>query len=113
MTPEQIRNATFESLRESLADRLRDTYRAFVDHGPGTTFQISERSGMGLLTLRPRATDLLQLGLLDLAGHTVENGKKCGIYYAVTPATWLDWRRQNFPTEAQTQMGLNQGALTL
>lgn len=112
MTATDIRNANFETLRDSLAERRRDVYRAFVQFGPCTTLALADKSGIGLLTLRPRATELLELGLLCVAGEEHIEGKRHGVYAATDRATWLAWREKNFPKDGQLQMGLNQGALT-
>lgn len=112
MTATEIRNTNFNALRDSLAERRRDVYRAFADHGPCTTFELSEKCGIGLLSLRPRACELAALGLLCEAGDRIENGKHATVYAVTDRATWLAWREQNFPPDGQLQMGLNQGALT-
>lgn len=112
MTATEIRNTNFEKLRASLAERMQDVYRAFTDHGPCTTAELAERAGISILTLRPRTTDLLQLGLLGIAGEKIEHGKKCGVYAVTDRVTWLKWRETNFPGDGQLQMGLHQGALT-
>ena len=54
MTSTDIRNANFETLRESLSDRMEDVYGAFAKFGPCTTIALAEQSGIGLLTERPR-----------------------------------------------------------
>lgn len=112
MNPAALRNTNFESLRASLADRCADVYRAFTEHGPCSTAQLAERTGIGLLSLRPRTTDLHDLGLLCAAGERMENGKRATIYAVTDRATWQQWRAENFPADGQLQMGLHQGALT-
>lgn len=106
MSPAEIRNHTFESLRDSLAERRRDVFRAFATLGAGTTEQIAARSGIGLLTLRPRVTELCALGLLRYLDFVVEGGKRSGVYEAVTdPAQWAVWREEQFPADSQLQFG--------
>jgi len=106
MTPAEIRNHTFDSLRDSLADRRRDVFRAFATLGAGTTEQLAARSGIGLLTLRPRVTELCAVGLLRCLDYVVEHGKRAGVYEAVTdPAQWAAWREEQFPADAQLQFG--------
>jgi predicted transcriptional regulator len=113
MTPAELRNHNFATLRDSLAERRRDVYRAFCDHGPATTFELSEKCGIGLLSVRPRACELAELGLLCKAGERTENGKKATVYAVTDAETWTEWRDENFPADGQLQMGLNQsGALT-
>ncbi len=113
MTPAELRNLNFAQLRDSLAERRRDVYRAFCDHGPATTFELSEKCGIGILTVRPRSTELAELGLLCKAGERVENGKRVTVYAATDHKTWTEWRDKTFPADGQLQMGLNaNGALT-
>lgn len=113
MTPAELRNHNFATLRDSLAERRRDVYRAFCDHGPATTFELSEKSGIGILTVRPRTCELAEMGLLCKAGERVENGKRVTVYAITDRATWTAWRETIFPADGQMQMGLNRdGALT-
>ncbi len=67
MRPIDYRNETFEQIKERglIKERLQ-VYEAFVQHGPGTTRTIARLSGIDLLNLRPRATELYQLGFLRL-----------------------------------------------
>lgn len=106
MTAADIRDLNFDQLRASLEFGLRDVYLAFVQHGPGTTRQLATVSGIDLLTLRPRAHDLCQLGLLRLSGSTKARGVSEGIYEAVPPDAWRAWRTQQLSsTGAQLQFG--------
>lgn len=82
MTPTQIRNRNWQNLRQSLNTlqlAVLDAYRA---HGPATTRQISAASHINLLTLRPRTTELFEMGLIKLAGRS---GKE-GVYRLATIA---------------------------
>lgn len=113
MTATELRQHNFNTLRDSLAERRRDVYRAFCDHGPATTAELAARTGIGLLSLRPRACELAQLGLIFESGEKLENGKRATIYACASAAGWTTWRDENFPADGQMQMGLNQtGALT-
>lgn len=113
MPPAELRNHNFDTLRASLAARCAEVYAAFVQFGPGTTKQLAERSGIDLLTLRPRTTNLKQLGLLECVDCAILSGKAHGIYAVRRPQDWLAWRAEQFPISGQLQMGLNnQGALT-
>lgn len=113
MTATDIRNANFDQLRDTLEEKLREVYEAFACHGPCTTRQLADAARMDILSVRPRATDLLHLGLLAVSGSVVgPSGRKEGRYEATTPEEWQRWRQQNFPTDSQLQMGLNAGALT-
>jgi hypothetical protein len=78
-TPAQIRDETFRNLQAGMTAKRREVLDAFRTFGPGTTWQVAQRRGISILTLRPRATDLLQMGLLELVGRNEEGG----IYQAV------------------------------
>jgi len=63
-----FRNFTWAQVQEHIGDDMRRVHDAWRDHGPGTTRQIAERSGISLLTFRPRTTDLYHLGLVECVG---------------------------------------------
>jgi predicted transcriptional regulator len=79
MKPIDFRNATFEAVAGHLvADRLA-TYTALLVHGPATTRQLAGIMGRDILSVRPRVTELLQLGFVDLvedpaADHRAREG---------------------------------------
>lgn len=86
MRPIDYRNETFESLlaRGLVSERLA-VYKAFQRYGPGTTREVAQKAGIDLLNLRPRATELYQLGFLRLVGGCDHNsGTSEGIYRAYT-----------------------------
>jgi hypothetical protein len=79
MKPIDYRNDTWEMVQgRMLADERYKVWTAFRHHGPGTTREVATRSGTDLLNLRPRATELYQLGFLAVAGEGNE-----GIYTAL------------------------------
>ncbi len=94
MTPIDFRNATFESLRAHLNVARSNVYEAWLTHGPCTTRQLAIASGIDLLTLRPRTTELYQLGLVTLIDDAVKPSSDCheGIYAARDQSTWDQWR---------------------
>jgi hypothetical protein len=68
MKPSEIRDANYEQIRATwLAAKRWDVYCAFLKHGPGTTRQVATESGIDLLTLRPRVTELCEFGFVVLA----------------------------------------------
>lgn len=73
MKPADLRNATWREVQDHLNDDLVRVHEAYVQFGPGTTRAVSERSGISLLTFRPRTTDLFQLGLVKLVGKATGN----------------------------------------
>jgi hypothetical protein len=86
MKPIDLRNATWNEVREQLAGRMLVVYEAWQKHGPGTTREIAERSGLDLLTVRPRTTELYQLNFVALLGCD----HKEGIYAAVPEARAME-----------------------
>lgn len=89
MRPIDYRNAKFADLQEYI---VRDRHRvllAWREHGPCTTEGLAQLSGIPLLTLRPRTTELVQLGFVMLAG----GAKRSGVYRAATDAEVLDHLR--------------------
>jgi predicted transcriptional regulator len=82
MVPIDFRNATFRDIQSRLSGLRASVYEALLDRGPCTTRQLSQVDGLDLLTIRPRITELVQLGLvecLETRGHE-------GIYSALTQA---------------------------
>jgi hypothetical protein len=93
----EFRDLTFEGLKGSLDARRWEVYGAWTEHGPGTTREVAARSGIDLLALRPRTTELVQMGLVRVRGaHNKE-----GVYEVVPSAEWERWRAENFPVSGQ------------
>lgn len=82
MSPIDLRNATFRDITARLVNLRASIYEALIDHGPCTTRQLARDCGIDLLTVRPRVTELYQLGLAVL----VESDHHEGIYRALTLA---------------------------
>jgi hypothetical protein len=72
--PIDIRNATWDEVLTHVSDDMLRVHRAWQEFGPGTTRQVAERAGISLLTLRPRTTELYQLGLVECVGEEKANG---------------------------------------
>lgn len=89
MKPIDYRNATFADLQERLAGDRERVLAAWRKHGPCTTEDLAALSGIPLLTLRPRNTELVQLGFVVLAG----GNKRSGVYRAATDAEVIDHLR--------------------
>lgn len=101
-TPAQLRDRHFATLRARLAGRLARVYAAWLRHGPATTRQLAILSGIDLLSLRPRTTDLLALGLVECVAS--EAGE--GLYRARDQAAWETWRSQTICPPAASQLNL-------
>lgn len=86
MRPIDYRNETFAQLRDrGLVDDRLKVWEAFFKHGPGTTREVARRSGIDILNLRPRATELYQLGFLEVIEDAADKARtREGVYYALT-----------------------------
>ena len=87
MKPIDIRDANWATLRQSLQGRLAAVYQAWLDLGPATTRQLAEHSGIDILNVRPRTTDLCALGLV----HCIDGWDGEGIYAARPQGEWERW----------------------
>lgn len=80
MRPADLRNLTWREVLTHLTEDLGRVHLAWQAHGPGTTRQVAQKSGISLFTFRPRTTDLYKLGLVVL----VDTEHAQGIYAART-----------------------------
>ena len=62
MEPVDYRNATWEAICGRVAGQRSTVYLALTTHGPCTTRELARRSGIDILSVRPRVTELVQLG---------------------------------------------------
>lgn len=92
MKPIDFRNETFEQLQARIAGLKRVVYLAWKAHGPGTTREVAMRSGLDLLTFRPRTTELVQLGFVCLTDEQADASEGC--YRARTFEEWNAWFAQ-------------------
>lgn len=74
MKPTDLRNANWLEVQQHVTDDMRRVHRAWRDHGPGTTRAVADASGISLLTLRPRTTDLYQLGMVECTARDGSEG---------------------------------------
>ena len=82
MTPIDYRNETFAAVQSRISGQRAAVLSAWLKHGPATTAELAERSGLSILTLRPRTTELCELGFVRLAD--VQKAKGEGTYTAVS-----------------------------
>lgn len=82
MKPIDYRNETWADIVLRVEGLRRDVYRELQQHGACTTRQLAQKSGIDLLTVRPRVTELYQLGLVELVN--AEPGAGEGVYQAVS-----------------------------
>lgn len=74
MKPADLRNATWREVLTHITEDMVRVHLAWQAFGPGTTREVAQRSGISLLTLRPRTTDLHKLGLVELVGAEKSEG---------------------------------------
>jgi hypothetical protein len=92
MKPIDFRNETFADLQGRIAGLRAVVLDAWRKHGPCTTEELAERSEISILSLRPRTTELYQLGFLTLAEDQERKGE--GRYRARTEAELDRWFHQ-------------------
>ena len=63
MNPVDFRNANWEEIQASLNGRRQRVYEALLTYGPGATRELAIHMREDILAVRPRVTELHQLGL--------------------------------------------------
>ena len=86
MKPSDFRDAKWEELQPRLGRMRRVVYAHWLLWGPTTTRNLAEKSGINLLVVRPRTTELFQIGLLRLTKD--QPGGTEGVYEHVTKDEW-------------------------
>ena len=87
MKATDFRDMTFEDLQGVISGMRRKTYEAWLLHGPGTTREVAIKAEMSILTFRPRTTELMEAGLVEIDKDKPGEGHE-GRYRAVTMAEW-------------------------
>jgi hypothetical protein len=104
MKPIDYRNNTWKDIQSHLHGLRASIYEAYLEHGPCTTRQLSDITGLDILTVRPRTTELLQLGFLVLVeGDSKREGSYRALHHTEALALYL--RRANEATRT-TQLSL-------
>lgn len=103
MNPHFFGIKTFRELQGRLISLRLSVYEALLEHGPCTTRELSKASNIDLLTVRPRVTELVQLGFaicLDEGGHE-------GRYQALTiPEAEAAFKERKQREEVQEELAL-------
>jgi hypothetical protein len=85
MKPTDFRNAAWRDVLTHVQGDMLRVHDAWLRHGPGTTEEVAQKSGISIFTFRPRTTDLTKLGLVALVpDQKVRPGG--GVYEFRTPA---------------------------
>ena len=62
-----FRNTAFNEIKAMLSGKRAEVYRGLCLHGPCTTEELARKMALNILSVRPRVTELCQLGLAGLA----------------------------------------------
>lgn len=112
MKPVDYRNETFQSLLGRLSGQREAVLAAWSAHGPCTTERLAELSGLSILTLRPRTTELYEMGFVKLVeeedGGDRPRGRRGGVYRAASMAEAEDAfiARRSVALSGQTELPL-------
>jgi hypothetical protein len=86
-----------------LNDNRLHVWRRFQQHGPCTTRRVAQAVGVEVHTMRPRCTELFQLGLL--VEVPAEPGAKEGIYRALSEDEAINFlATPREPIHSQTEL---------
>ena len=88
MNPIDLRNETWETLQTRITGLRLMILDAWRCHGRCTTRELADRAGLDILTVRPRTTELVEMGMV----RCVDRVEHEGIYEARTEAE----ARENF-----------------
>lgn len=108
MKPIDYRDATFKDIQARLHGDRSSVLEALQIHGPTTTRHLAEAMGCDILNVRPRVTELVQLGLVELVPADPDGPKREGVYRALTlpEAEALFIRRQKEAQDPQQTLDL-------
>lgn len=87
MKPVDIRNESFADLSGRIDADRATVLAALRWHGICTTRQLAEHMGRAPEFVRPRVTELFQIGAVALAGREGHEG----LYRARMLGEWMDW----------------------
>jgi DNA-binding transcriptional ArsR family regulator len=100
MKPTTSRDETYEAVRAALPALRARVLDALEAAGRATGYEIAERTGLGILTVRPRLTELSQAGLIMACGRVRRGRISETIWRVASKEEWLQWKRN----EGQLQL---------
>ena len=111
MKPVDFRNATFDSLAGFITGQRERVFHAWGAHGPCTTEHLAQASGISILTLRPRTTELYQLGFSVLAAvnREIAASPRGALYRVATPEEFAAFLAEQRAAAIQPQRQLALG----
>lgn len=84
LTPEEIRNMTWEGIQERMCGLRHMVYIALGEcPEPVTTRQLAANMDVDVLNVRPRVSELVDFGLAEMVGSECGHRKREGTYRAV------------------------------
>lgn len=104
MEPIDFRTATWQDLQSRLQGQRLAVLAAWRQHGPGTTREVATRAGIDILTLRPRTTELYQLGLLAIKDPEAAGNE--GTYRALSDGEAWDLFHRRHASAGDAQLAL-------
>ena len=87
MKPIDFRNETFDDIYGRLNDDRMACLQKLREIGPSTTRNLAEQMGLAPEFVRPRVTELYQIGAVDL----VDSHGHEGVYQARFEGDWILW----------------------
>jgi hypothetical protein len=85
--PVDFRNETFRDVLQRVNEARQAVLDALCRLGPRTTRRLARDMGWDVLDVRPRVTELYQIGAVVQVG---DEGRE-GVYAARTEGEWMDW----------------------
>ena len=74
ITTTDIKRDNWQAIAEQLTDRRLAVWRALIHRGESTSRKLANTMDEDVLTIRPRLTELLQLGFVVLTGKQGHEG---------------------------------------
>ena len=102
MKTTDIRDENFTHLCATLDDRRATVLRYLAVYGPCTTRHLAQLSTLDILSVRPRVTELVQMGLVELR----ERVRGEGVYAVRSQREWEQWQAQKLEETTTGQLQL-------
>ena len=99
MEPVDYRNATWEDIQGKLEGSRARVYHALILNGPITTRELAARIGIDILTVRPRVTELCQLGFANCTDEEGREGHYVGIPIHLARANFTSRTKRDYQQE--------------
>ena len=91
--PGEIRNDNWQALRDRVSGLRGEVHASLLQAGPCTTRELAAKAGLSILTVRPRVTELVELGFAECAGRVHGEGVYRALSYAEAQA-WFNVARE-------------------